>query len=135
VLLQPLSLDEPSYGPTTFEWTWTGPVQPDTGFEVRVWRADEAQAGAHDAVLDNRQGRIEKIGETQYRLYIDIRDAFGVKGRKGEYLWTVALVQIAPTYADLGQQAEPARLRFEVGGGSSSGNEDTNGSGSGGVIR
>jgi hypothetical protein len=134
VLLQPVSIDEPSYGLTTFEWSWSDPVPPDAGFEVRVWRGDEPQAGAHDAVLDNQQGRIEKIGQTQYRLNIDISQAFGVRGRKGEYLWTVALVQVSPVYADLGQQAEPARLRFETGGGGSD-NNDGNGSPSTGVIK
>jgi serine/threonine-protein kinase len=134
VLLQPVSIDEPSYGLTSFEWSWSGPVPPDAGFEVRVWREDEPQAGAHDAVLDNQQGRIEKIDQTLYRLNLDISQAFGVRGRKGEYLWTVALVQVSPVYADLGQQAEPARLRFETGGGGSD-NNDGNGSPSTGVIR
>jgi hypothetical protein len=133
-LLRPISLDEPSYGLTTFEWSWSGPVPPDTGFEVRVWREDESQAGAHDAVLDNQQGQVEKIGPAQYRLNLDISQAFGVRGRKGEYLWTVALVQISPGYSDLGQQAEPARLRFETGGGGSD-NNDGKESPSTGVIR
>ena len=134
VLLNPISLDEPSYGPTDFEWEWGGPVPPDFGFEVRVWREDEPPAGVHDAVLDNQQGRIEQIGENRYRLSTNIRQAFGVQGRTGEYLWTVALVQISPQYADLGQQAEPAHLRFEAGGGSSSsgGDNGSNAGGSGG---
>jgi serine/threonine protein kinase len=134
VLIRPISLDEPSYGLTSFEWSWSGPVPPDTGFEVRVWREDEPQAGAHDAILDNQQGRIEKIGPAQYRLNIDISQAFGVRGRKGAYLWTVALVQVSPLYSDLGQQAEPAQLRFETGGGGSDNNEG-NGRPSSGVIR
>lgn len=115
-LLKPLSLDEPSYGPTTFEWEWSGTVPDGLGFEVRVWREGEPPAGVHDAMLDNRQGRIEKLGEKRYRLQVDIRQAAGVRERTGEYLWTVALVQLSPSYTDLGKQAEPARLRFEAGG-------------------
>jgi serine/threonine-protein kinase len=123
VLLNPLSLERPSYGPTTFEWEWSGPLPDGFGFEVRVWREGEPPAGVHDAVLDNRQGRIEKIGENRYRLQVDIRQAAGVRERTGEYLWTVALVQLSPTYADLGLQAEPARLRFEAGGGKGGGED------------
>jgi serine/threonine-protein kinase len=130
-LLKPLSLEEPSYGPTDFEWQWTGEQIPaEFGFEVRVWREGEAPAGAHDAVQDNQQGRVERIGPNTYRLNVNIRDAFGVRGRTSQYLWTVALVRISPNYADLGRQAEPAYLRFEAGGKSSGGNKD---SGSGGV--
>lgn len=127
-LLDPLSLDDPSYGPTDFEWAWNSPVPPDFGFEVRVWREGEPLAGAHDAVLDNQQGRIEQIGENRYRVNIDIRHAAGVRERSGQYLWTVALVQISPSYADLGQQAAPTLLRFEAGGGSSGGNNNSGGS-------
>ena len=130
-LLRPLSLEEPSYGPTNFEWQWGGAEIPaEFGFEVRIWREGEPPAGAHDAVQDNQQGRIERIGENKYRLSINIRGAFGVRERTGKYLWTVALVQIRPNYADLRQQADPAYLRFEAGGGSSG---DKKESGSGGV--
>lgn len=132
-LLQPLSLDSPSYGPTTFEWQWNREVPAGYGFEVRVWREDESPAGVHNAVLDNQNGAIKDIGQGKYRLSTDIKEAGGVKGRSGEYLWTVALVRISPEYADLGEQAEPARLRFEAGGGGSSGGKDKGGGGGGGV--
>lgn len=122
-----MSLDEPTYGPTVFEWEWIGDVPPDLGFEVCVWREDEARLGAHDAVKDNNEGRIEWIGENKYRLSIDITEAAGVEGRRGEYLWTVALVQINPEYADLGRQAKPARLRFEPPGGNDGGDGDDGG--------
>jgi len=69
--------------------------------------------GAHDAVLDNRNGRIVALGGGRYLLNIDISTAAGVQGNTGVYLWTVALVQVSPSYADLGQQAEPALVRFE----------------------
>lgn len=126
--MRPLSLDEPTYGLTDFEWTWSGEVPPNYGFEVSVWREDELQAGVHDAMLDNEQRRIESLGQNHYRLTVDITNAYGVRGRSGEYLWTVALVQIKPDYAALGQQAEPARLRFELPG-SGGDNRKENGNG------
>jgi hypothetical protein len=82
------------------------------GFEVRVWREGEPPAGVHDAVLDNQNGNVRRIGENEYGLSVDIRKAAGVRNRSGEYLWTVLLVQISPVYADLKLQALPARLRF-----------------------
>jgi tetratricopeptide (TPR) repeat protein len=130
-LLYPLTHDDISYGPTDFEWEWTGTLAPGLGFEVRVWREGEFPSGVHDAVLDNQNGNIKNIGGSKYHLSTDIREAPGVQGRTGEYLWTVALVQISPQYQDLGQQAEPARLRFEAGGGS--GGDGGGGGGGGGV--
>ncbi|MBE7552818.1 MAG: ATP-binding protein [Anaerolineales bacterium] len=132
-LLNPLALDQPSYGLTEFEWQWTGPVPAGTGFEVRVWREGEPQMGVHDAVYDNQHGAIESLGENKYRLRVDITGAAGVQGVRGEYFWTVALVQTSPSYADLGRQAPPARMRFEPknssdggGGGGSSGSVGVN---------
>ncbi|MCP4361188.1 MAG: hypothetical protein GY796_24535 [Chloroflexi bacterium] len=112
-------------------------MPPEFGFEVRVWREGEFPAGVHNAEEDNQNGRIERIGENRYRLNVNVHDAAGVKDRRGEYWWTVALVQISPTYADLGQQAEPARFRFEPGGSGGDEDDDGNdgngqGSGSGG---
>lgn len=126
-LLKPISLDPPIHGQTDFEWEWRGDLPPNFGFEVCVWREDEPRAGAHDAVLDNRENHIEQLGENRYRLTVDITNAYGVRRRSGEYLWTVALVQISPAYADLGPQAEPARLRFELPGSSSDGSKESGG--------
>jgi serine/threonine protein kinase/uncharacterized protein YraI len=128
-LLKPLSLDQPSFGMTEFEWQWGGPLEPGQGFEVRVWREGEPPAGAHDAVLDNRNGLVQALGNNTYRLSVNIKDAFGVKGRTGEYLWTVVLVQVSPEYKDLGIQAPPARMRFEAGGGKDSGGDGGSGGG------
>jgi tetratricopeptide (TPR) repeat protein len=131
-LLYPLTRDDISYGPTDFDWEWTGALPPGFGFEVRVWREGEFPSGVHDAVLDNQSGNIKNIDGNRYHFSTDIRDAPSVQSRSGEYLWTVALVQISPEYKDLGQQAEPARLRFEAGGGGGGGGGD-GGSGGGGV--
>jgi tetratricopeptide (TPR) repeat protein len=115
-LLHPLSIEEPSNGQIDFEWEWTGDVPPGSGFEVRVWREGEPPYAAHNSVLDNRYGLIEDLGGGRYRLSMDISAAAGVRGRASIYFWTVALVQIDPAYADLGLQAEPARLRYDGGG-------------------
>jgi hypothetical protein len=127
-LLKPASTSEPSYGMTEFEWQWTSPLGADQGFEVRVWREGEPPAGVHNAVEDNKNGKVVALGNNTYRLAVDIRDAYGVQGRSGEYLWTVVLVQISPDYKDLGIQAAPGRLRFEAGGGGG----DEGGGGGGG---
>jgi serine/threonine protein kinase/uncharacterized protein YraI len=115
-LLKPISLDEPTYGMTEFEWQWGSPLAENQGFEVRVWREGEPPAGVHDAVEDNKSGKVVALGNNTYHLGVDIRDAAGVRGRSGEYLWTIVLVQISPDYKDLGKQATPGRLRFEAGG-------------------
>jgi hypothetical protein len=114
-LLNPVTLDPPSYGPTDFEWRWTGPVPAGFGFEVRVWREGEQPVGVHNAVLDNQNGKIKKIDENTYRLSVDIKGTVGVLNQSGDYLWTVALVRISPNYADSGQQAPPAHFRFAGG--------------------
>jgi hypothetical protein len=110
-----------SGGPTSFEWTWSGSLPPELGFEVRVWREGELPSGVHDAVLDNREGRVEQLGENTYRLTVDIADAPGVQRRSGQYLWTVLLVRVSPQYENLGTQAEPATFRFESPGGGAGG--------------
>jgi serine/threonine protein kinase len=130
-LLKPVSLDQPSFGMTEFEWQWGGELRPDQGFEVRVWREGEPPAGAHDAVLDNKNGQVQALGNNTFRLNINIKDAFGVKGRRGEYLWTIVLIQVSPEYKDLGIQAPPARLRFEPPGGGGDGSGGSGGGDSG----
>lgn len=126
-----MSIDEPSYGQTQFEWQWNGDLPPDTGFEVRVWREGEAPAGVHNAMQDNKAGRIERIGENTYRLIVDVTEAAGVQGRTGEYWWTVGLIQISPAYNYIGEESPPARFRFEAGG---SGGGNGGGSDGGGSI-
>lgn len=117
----------------TFEWQWSGPLPPDYGFEVRVWREGMPPTGVHNAVLDNQNGTIKNLGNDTYKLETNIKDAFGVKGQSGEYLWTVALVRISPKYTDLGLQAPPGRLLFAAPGGSDGGKGGGSNGGGGGV--
>jgi hypothetical protein len=77
------------------------------------------------AGVQKKHGRVAALGNNTYQLNVDIRDAYGVQGRSGEYLWTVVLIQISPEYKDLGTQATPARLRFEAGGDDGGGSQPT----------
>lgn len=128
-LLKPISLDQPSFGQTEFEWQWNGQLAEGQGFEVRVWREGEPPSGVHNAVEDNQKGNIVAVGNNTYRLSVNIKEAYGVKGRSGEYWWTVVLIQFQPEYKDLGTQAAPARLRFEAGGGGGGGKGGDGGGG------
>jgi hypothetical protein len=132
-LLRPVSLSDPTFGPTTFEWRWGGTLAENQGFEVRIWRTGEAPAGVHDAVLDNRQGKIQRLGNDTYRLVADIANTPGVLNRRGEYNWTVILVELEP-YRELGIQAPPAILRFEPPGGGGGGRDRDGGGGDDGSI-
>jgi hypothetical protein len=126
VLLKPVPPDNATAGPTQFEWQWTSPLGAGQGFEVRVWSEGEPPAGVHNAVEDNQSGQVAALGNNTYRLNVDITDAYGVLGRGGDYLWTVALVQVSPDYKDLGKQASPGSLRLDIGGG---GGDDGGGGG------
>jgi serine/threonine-protein kinase len=129
VLFKPASFEQPSYGVTEFEWQWTGPLPDNQGFEIRVWKDGETPAGVHDAVADNKNGRIHALGDGIYRLTTDITETPGVQARRGVYNWTVILVQIAPEYKELGIQASPDRFRFEPiqSGGGDNGDKDNGG--------
>ena len=128
VLVKPVSLDDPTYGPTEFQWRWSGPVPEDRGFEIRVWRDGEPPLGVHNSVLDNKSGAVQALGNGLYQLAADISQAASVLGRRGEYNWTVLLVQIEPEYKELGLQAPPGRLRFEPPGGGGGGGGSGGGS-------
>lgn len=129
-LLKPISLDEPTYGLTEFEWVWTGSLAENQGFEVRVWRDGEPPAGVHNAVLDNQNGVVQALGNNRYRLIADIANTPGVQNKSGDYNWTVMLVQITPEYRDLSLVAEPpGRLRYQAPGSGSSGNDSNGGVG------
>jgi tetratricopeptide (TPR) repeat protein len=136
-LIAPSAAGDPTFGLTNFEWEWSGPVPSGYGFEVRVWREGSVPLGVHNAVLDNQNGNVQHLGGNKYRLNTNITDAAGIRGQSGDYLWTVALVQVSPDYADLGQQAAPGHLRFAAprsGGGGGGEDDDKGGGGGGGAV-
>lgn len=131
-LLEPITLDPPSSGPTTFVWEWTGSLPSKYGFEVRVWRPGQPPSGVHNAILDNQNGRVKSLGDNKYQLFTDISETSGVRGIGGEYRWTVSLVQIAPEYSDLKTQSDSAQ--FSYSGKQEGGSNDDNGGDDGGGV-
>ncbi len=129
VLVKP-SDGEIFFDKITFEWQWNGSVGSNQGFEVRVWRDSTIHWGAHNAVEDSQADKVQPLPNNTYRLEIgDIKSAEGVKGGSGLYQWTVALVEIYPTYKNLGSAYEATPRTFcirECG-------KSSNGSGDGGA--
>ena len=114
VLLSPAVGDAPTIGPVPFDfqWQWSEELLPGQGFEVRVWREGQAPQGVHDAVADNQAGLIKQLDDTTYSFELDISNAANVDGVSSPYAWAVALVQVEPEYADLGQQSETGILQY-----------------------
>lgn len=80
----------------TFEWGWGGgPLPPNYGFEVRLWKNDQTDHyGAAAPVPANR-------------LVVNLEGAHGVsQGGTGRYYWTVAVVKLQP-YQRVGLEAAP----------------------------
>lgn len=116
-----------------FEWQWSGPFDPlQQGFELRVWREGEPPLGAHDAALDNKNGRVKALPQNIYSLDLNISGAAGVRYRSGDYWWTILLVKIAPTYQEIGIQASPGLLCLAVSNHKKGGGRDSGGGGDGG---
>ena len=88
-------------GRTTFRWSWNGPMlAANQGFEVRVWKESQA----------DHFGAAEPVRTTS--AVIDLNQAAGVRqGGAGNYLWTVAVVQLNP-YKRIGKEATPRALRI-----------------------
>ena len=88
-------------GRTTFRWTWDGPVLTNNqGFEVRIWKESQA----------DHFGADKPVRTTS--VTIDLNQAAGVRqGGAGNYLWTVAVVQLNP-YKRIGKEATPRTLRI-----------------------
>ncbi|MDM8527706.1 serine/threonine protein kinase [Anaerolineales bacterium HSG24] len=136
VLLKPTNAEgEASFGMTTFEWQWSSPLKENQGFEVRVWREGGAPAGVHNSVNDNKNGVIKQLANNTYRLTTDITESPSVNSQSGDYFWTVLLVEIAPSYKDLGIQADtPGTLRYNAPGPSGGDDGDGGGGGDGGGL-
>ena len=110
-------------GEATFKWIYQGPPPGgNQGFEVRVWHSPPGQlpaaaGGVHNAVEDNKNGVIKKIGENQYELTIDITGSAPViEYGGGVYQWKVLLIQIDP-YKELFESEPSMRFDFEPSSG------------------
>jgi hypothetical protein len=111
VLLYPPAEFELGERELDFAWQWRGqPLAPGQSFEVRIWQqGDNAHYGAHDAVAG--RASLRQIGDT-YILRLDLNGAYSImQGGAGDYLWSVGVVAIAPTYQDLGRETLPRPLR------------------------
>lgn len=103
ILLSPIAADGRFFSDVDFVWEWDGEeLPPKFGFELLIWEPRETPTSAHNAVEDNRNGKIQDLGGGRYRFNLDVTFAPGVRGRQGVYRWTVRLVRIEPTYDDLG---------------------------------
>ena len=92
----------------SFRWGFNAPLPDGCGFEVRIWRDGNVPAGVHDAVADNRNGVIKVVGPSEYELDVPFLHNLPAVTGSGNYWWTVALVEVAPSYRDFGRQATPS---------------------------
>lgn len=83
----------------TFSWSWAGPPPAaNQGFEVRLWREGQP----------DHYGAAEPTDATS--TTINIFSSYAVTiGDRGQYFWTVALVQREP-YTRIGPEAPPRLL-------------------------
>lgn len=103
VLISPTSANDRFFSDIDFVWEWVGEeLSPEFGFELLIWEPRLSPTSAHNAAEDNRNGKIEALGNNQYRFNLDVTYAPGVRGRKDVYHWTVRLVRLEPAYDDLG---------------------------------
>jgi hypothetical protein len=107
-------IEKTVYNQVTFHWGFSTPLPPECGFEVRVWRDGDIPRGVHDAVLDNKNGAIKSINGNEYQL--DIPFLYNLPSVTGtaHYWWTVAIVQIEPTYYNFERKADPIRFYVDV---------------------
>lgn len=92
----------------SFRWGFSAPLPVGCGFEVRLWRDGHSPAGVHDAVADNKNGVIKLMGQNEYELDVPFLHNLPAVTGSGNYWWTVALVEIEPSYRDFGRQATPS---------------------------
>lgn len=93
-----------------FFWWRTGPpLTENQAFEIRIWHADDpAHFGAHDAQYSDRL--IRQIDDFYTAsLTLNGVHSIAIHG-PGEYRWSVAIVEINPTYRDLDIESAPNRM-------------------------
>jgi hypothetical protein len=73
---------------TLFRWQWNGPpLGEDQAFELRIWSAQEEQAGSP------RRGAAAPTKDTQTEVALSYVPAIQDYG-PGDYLWTVVVVEL-----------------------------------------
>jgi serine/threonine protein phosphatase PrpC len=83
----PITLDHPEVGatltgPITFTWTHHGSLDPEEGFQLLIWRADQEEELVYSSSpLSQPSHRIEDL------------DSLLSQGREEEFLWSVRIVR------------------------------------------
>ncbi len=108
-----------TYKNATFSWRWDGTLAANQSFEIRIWQGSEPHYGAFGAVLTKQEMVLQNGG---YILSFDVTGSYSVnRHNNGEYFWSVAVVEIEPSYRDIGIESDPRSLRINAfGGGNSS---------------
>jgi hypothetical protein len=98
----------------TFVWRWSGAALTDNqAFEVRIWREGEPHYGAFDARETSKYLEQRDAGSA---LSFSVSNAYSVQQNgNGEYLWSVAVVQLEPY--QLVVESAPRPLIINVSGG------------------
>jgi hypothetical protein len=98
----------------TFVWRWSGAALTDNqAFEVRIWREGEPHYGAFDA---RETSKYLEQRDTGNALSFSVSNAYSVQQNgNGEYLWSVAVVQLEPY--QLVVESAPKPLIINVLGG------------------
>jgi hypothetical protein len=92
-----------------FSWRWDGQLGPNQGFEVRLWHQGD---GAHYGAADVKEMAkfVQVLPGGRYSVALHLGTAYSVTlHRAGEYLWSVAVVQLDP-YAELGPESSARTL-------------------------
>jgi hypothetical protein len=102
------------YDQVSFRWGFSAPLPKECGFEVSVWRVDGSPRGVHDAVADNKNGVVKLSRQNEYRLDVPFMHNLPSVAGSGDYLWTVSIVEIEPTYRSFNRNATPSRFYLEI---------------------
>lgn len=106
VLLVPSSGTEHVHSRITFQWRWSGTLQPGWGFEIRGWLQGNPHNGVHDA---RETANIQPDGNGVYSLDIKIPTEFSY----AQWFWTVAVVRLDP-YERIGPEADAFTLKVDT---------------------
>lgn len=115
-LVEPVDNANISQDIYTFVWRWPGAALTDNqAFEVRIWREGEPHFGAFDARETSTYLEQRADG---YALSFAVSNAFSVQQNgNGDYLWSVAVVQLEPYQAIVESAARPVVINVAGGQG------------------